>query len=68
MRTEAHFDDGTRIVVDATPDCGQDFCDICGDCLHCYFGEHCGPCRWVIYEGASCEVTFYESEDRWLYF
>ena len=38
------------------PKCGRDFCDKCGDCLHCYGS---GPCyaddenpehRWIIYE------------------
>lgn len=23
------------------PECGEDFCDRCGDCLHCYGGENC---------------------------
>lgn len=33
--------------------CGQDFCDHCGDCLHCYGDEPCidgGKHRWVIYK------------------
>lgn len=21
--------------------CGKDFCECCGDCLHCYGGEEC---------------------------
>lgn len=34
------------------PVCGEDFCDLCGDCLSCYTGD----CRtggehwWVVYE------------------
>jgi hypothetical protein len=42
---------------DAEPVCGEDFCDRCGDCLHCY---GCDPCYgsgeekdehfWVVYE------------------
>jgi hypothetical protein len=27
--------------LDATPVCGEDFCDHCGDCLHCYGGDAC---------------------------
>lgn len=35
------------------PVCGEDFCDGCGDCLHCY-GDYCnGGCDWVIYIGDS---------------
>ena len=37
------------------PECGEDFCDDCGDCSACYedgcpdndWGDH----RWVIYDG-----------------
>ncbi len=32
------------------PICGEDFCDSCGDCLHCY-NEYCeGGCFWVMYK------------------
>lgn len=24
-----------------TPQCGRDFCDSCGDCLHCYGEFNC---------------------------
>lgn len=33
--------DGT--IYDLTPVCGEDFCDRCGDCLHCYEGDPCYP-------------------------
>ena len=32
------------------PVCGEDFCDRCGDCLHCYGGDPCydgGSHMWV---------------------
>jgi hypothetical protein len=33
------------------PECGEDFCDRCGCCLVCVFGECCkGGCRWIDYE------------------
>ena len=36
----------------AEPRCGEDFCDRCGDCLHCYVEDDC-PGRflhtWVVY-------------------
>lgn len=38
----------------ADPVCGEDLCDSCGDCLHCYGYED--SCRggsshyWVVYE------------------
>lgn len=40
--------------VDAEPECGKDFCDSCGDCLHCYGGDEClenanGKHFWVEY-------------------
>jgi hypothetical protein len=47
----------TLAVFDAIPVCG-DFCDTCGDCLHCYDGDGCmvngewdsdGAHYWVIY-------------------
>lgn len=28
-------------VYDLEPQCGEDFCDRCGDCLHCYGGDPC---------------------------
>ena len=36
------------------PECGEDFCDFCGDCLYCYGDDEClsspdGRHRWVIY-------------------
>jgi hypothetical protein len=42
-------------VEDRTPKCGEDFCDSCGDCLHCYGGDTCwrddsGKHYWVVYE------------------
>jgi len=35
----------------ATPICGEDFCDSCGDCLACYGGDWCpeGGHTWVVY-------------------
>jgi hypothetical protein len=48
---------GTKLLrkEQREPECGEDFCDKCGDCLHCY---SCDPCTvgetdqhfWVIYE------------------
>jgi hypothetical protein len=32
--------------------CGRDFCDECGDCLHCYGDDPCvndGVHRWLYY-------------------
>jgi hypothetical protein len=43
-------------VEDAEPECGEDFCDQCGDCLHCFGGDPCfdgnttSPSHyWVVY-------------------
>lgn len=27
--------------MDASPICGEDFCDACGDCLSCYGEDDC---------------------------
>ena len=40
---------------EAEPECGEDFCDSCGDCLHCYGGDPClessdGEHFWVAYD------------------
>jgi hypothetical protein len=45
---------------EAEPVCGEDFCDRCGDCLHCYGGEDCfygGP------DNGAHVWTEYETED-----
>lgn len=51
MIAEVEQKDGTYKEEEVgEPVCGKDFCDTCGDCLHCYYGERCGgACRWVIY-------------------
>ncbi len=41
--------------VDLIPNCGDDFCDTCGDCLVCYVEDACNGVDgeehfWVIYE------------------
>lgn len=55
MLAEIYDNDG-RIKLseeDREPVCGEDFCDDCGDCLHCYGGDDCyphgGQHRWIIY-------------------
>jgi hypothetical protein len=55
MKASIEKPDGTYEMKDmGNPVCGEDFCDGCGDCLHCY--EHSGdqeycrnPMSWVIY-------------------
>ena len=51
--------DGTYVDDERVPKCGEDFCDWCGDCLHCYGGD---PCRdgsaaskhvWVVYRSCT---------------
>lgn len=55
MRAEIEQPDGSyRIEEYGDPECGEDFCDQCGDCLDCYGDDECpendwGPHRWVIY-------------------
>jgi len=59
MKKYVYSDDTNELlrVEEAEPECGVDFCDRCGDCLHCYGW---GPCYdganerdehfWVVYE------------------
>lgn len=53
--------DRNEIRVEADPRCGEDFCDRCGDCLHCYVEDACGGDGgdhiWVVYAGQT--VAFY---------
>jgi hypothetical protein len=50
-----HPDYTLWLKVTATPICGEDFCDACGDCLHCYDDDPCyghgtgGEHTWVVY-------------------
>jgi hypothetical protein len=41
----------------AVPECGEDFCDACGDCLLCYGGDPCpsGTHWWVAYDGEDAD-------------
>ena len=52
MLADVEKPDRTYIVLDmGPPECGEDFCDGCGDCLHCQQWE-CrdgNGCRWVVY-------------------
>lgn len=53
MRAEVYTEPGDKFLyhVNAAPKCGEDFCDSCGDCLHCYGDDWCpdGSHRWVVY-------------------
>ncbi len=60
MRADVEQSDGTyRSEERGEPVCGEDFCDACGDCLHCdadaacLYGEH----RWVIYLEVASPAT-----------
>ena len=52
MIADVEQPDGSyRKVEMGIPVCGEDFCDVCGDCLACYSVE-CGTDHyphWVIY-------------------
>lgn len=59
MKKFVYSSDGDKLlrVEDETPRCGVDFCDRCGDCLHCYWEDPCygnetGAHSWVAYEEA----------------
>lgn len=47
MKAEIEQLDGRYILQEmGEPECGKDFCDICGDCLVC---DNCSCRFWVIY-------------------
>lgn len=53
MKASVEKQDCSYEVMDmGNPVCGDDFCDQCGDCLHCYAGQYCpsGEHTWVIYK------------------
>jgi len=60
MKRYVYDSSGTKLLREdeAEPECGEDFCDRCGDCLACY---NCDPCLetedeehfWVHYEEES---------------
>ena len=57
MKCETYDGSGVKLlrVEDANPQCGEDFCDSCGDCLDCFDGDYCcgnvdGKHKWVKYE------------------
>lgn len=35
------WNDEKLFVAELEPDCGEDFCEWCGDCLHCYGDDPC---------------------------
>jgi hypothetical protein len=46
----------------AEPECGEDFCDSCGDCLSCNGGDEClgnedGKHLWVEYREAAQQTA-----------
>ncbi len=55
MKCHVILKTGERVVAEGVPQCGHDFCDTCGDCLHCYGGVPCYVGEtdehfWVKYE------------------
>lgn len=53
----------------ARPYCGEDFCDSCGDCLHCYADDYCpdGSHMWVVYVDHSLQefLDQHPEAERW---
>ena len=55
MKKQIHINGHFVRTEEATPECGVDFCDSCGDCLSCYGSDECqtsesGEHFWVEYE------------------
>ena len=38
-------------TLQLAPDCGEDFCEYCGECLDCYPDEWCAPNGFSAYGG-----------------
>lgn len=57
MRVEVRtLDDVIVAVADRKPECGEDFCDTCGDCLSCYGSECTGHAPlWILYVDEDAE-------------
>lgn len=54
MVAEIEQADGSFRIENRIPECGEDFCDQCGDCLYCHGGDACsendwGNHRWIVY-------------------
>ena len=51
---------------EATPVCGEDYCDTCGDCLDCYIEDDCcGAEGWEhlwVRDATAEELEKYEEE------
>lgn len=58
MKKTIVYSNGTSEVVEDEPKCG-DYCDDCGDCLHCYSEDECvgGGHYWVVYRDAKPSNT-----------
>lgn len=61
MKRYVFGDSGTLLrTEEAEPECGVDFCDRCGDCLHCYQDGCYQNGEWI--EGVDCLWVKYEEE------
>ena len=55
MMAKVEKKDGSYELLDiGSPICGEDVCDLCGDCIACYIEDRCGGDNnfshsWVIY-------------------
>jgi hypothetical protein len=66
MKREVYDEKTDKLIRsdDAKSECGKDFCNRCGDCLHCYNGDPCvggqDQHRWVTYETVDEETLVAE--------
>jgi hypothetical protein len=59
MQKTIVYNNGTSEIVEDVPQCG-DYCDGCGDCLHCYWEDECvcgGSHSWVVYRDVPETLT-----------
>jgi len=64
MRCKIYIADKYFKTINATPECGEDFCESCGDCLACHGGDPC----YMREEGHWWVKEFDRKEDceRWI--
>jgi len=57
--------DGTyKFKENGEPECGEDFCDACGDCLDCYPGQCMGDRSDDGLSTEHCWVVYLSDEER----
>ena len=73
MKRHVYSSDTHKLIRidEAEPECGKHFCDICGDCLACYWEDPCNGIAgeehlWVVYLPAvMLSSAISHRQERW---